>query len=1475
MPVIPQAAPVKLPSNIVSIKKAPKIQYYPKRSELDFIRNATSEDYDKKIAEITEKAKKLPKDTGKLSGVQQAHVEALGDVYDYRKSVLKALSDAITERTRILNQQKTKFAQDNAEVFLKKLVENATRAGAYEIEFERLQRIIEKGPSTKDYAPALAKIYKYRSETGLISNLRDIEAIKQRYEKTRPDIGQGAKEQLEEPETQLMKLLALQGGPKINKQGGIEKPSSAFSKIKHGAGVALTPIDKLFKIIQLPTSAMASTLKAGVNTVRFGQEALGPEETQKWALAEQKKQRMFMKQPGISPEKKSLHRQEVLKLRDIIQAKGDEINALYDKYYGRQDYATELKNILSLKKAVGFTEPLTAVEDLPGGAWLNKGWGPFKAKHLLGVGADIALNPLTYTMGALNPVSKLKGAGGRTFNQALSDLLLGAEHPELKNLSRIVEGLRVPGTAVAEGEETATGLLTKAGKAAKTTTPAQFFAKAIHAKPVMTDAEKMALWRYNTSKSLSQGIVGQTAKQGRKLARGVSKSEQRKVYGMMYDVANAPSEEAMGEAFRLAYAYANKTGQLALLKHNLQAMRDMSSAEIPAGFLQHIRPGYLPGIQQGKTNVFKRELENLKRGWRGESVMGEGDLATPIYQRAIPGRDVNLEMAMKRGGKGWEEISAEHPGFVKNPLEAISAREKTGLSRVLSNQSTKALVREGGLDQTAEVTARVMERASQYGEGVVNQLKFLSPEELKATDMFKSELRNFKQEMSKNGYRPMRYRTGNPKEGLGGGRVAEEPTREAVWVDQRLAEFIAGTPGKRGIGPYSLSSARYPTSTLGKAIRKPTDFWRKLATTWMGPKYFLTRGMGDPFRAYEGGLFPGGKDVLNSLRMMVGRTPGDIKLSTGKTLAGADAEALVRGLDVSAGGMLYGQGKNLYNPWTKFWNTVNTKQQEFYRQAEFLKGLRKTGEPGSALEALNRVGFNFQDLAAAEARYGKSIAPFYAWSRKNVPFQLGTALKNPGAFVPIAAGQTALENRAPGQEPNWLESMLTPDYIKNQGYLQNVLTTGGMPTSVMPKLPYQSLNFLPNLLDNPEEISFMGNPIVSMAAELALGKTRTGETLRGGLNPQTAPDLRPISDPFGELLSKVGLATQGVDERTGKPVWKIASKLDWLMKALPPLQAANQMMRTDVPSRAATVLSKLLPTDIRPVDYQRGYLGKLSDTKQRQQTFFENLQSRGGVSTKGPGRYDFTEMMLPPGPQFIYQLLKQQGLPKTDENIQRLYDAITKEGQEEKLISPMPWGTPEDVRQAYNRKRLYSYNQAAMTPEQIAAWQAHADTLSGGGGGYWGSGRRTTGRIKKVKTTKVKIPNSRGLPISGLGSLAGSTGSALGIPPLGLPAAPNLPNQPNSLQYMVNMLSGAQTAPTAPAGGLTHTTGSTDMGLPPDMAASLQQIMSAFFAQNGGATPANLAAFQAMMQQQGISSPQIMALIQQVYSSMQGGVPVG
>jgi len=64
------------------------------------------------------------------------------------------------------------------------------------------------------------------------------------------------------------------------------------------------------------------------------------------------------------------------------------------------------------------------------------------------------------------------------------------------------------------------------------------------------------------------------------------------------------------------------------------------------------------------------------------------------------------------------------------------------------------------------------------------------------------------------------------------------------------------------------------------------------------------------------------------------------------------------------------------------------------------------------------------------------------------------------------------------------------------------------------------------------------------------------------------------------------------------------------------------------------------------------------------------------------------------------------------------------------------------------------------------------------------------------------------------------------------------------------------------------------MGLPAEMAASLHQMMSNFFAQNGGATPENLAAFRSMLAQQGISSPTVTALMQQIFASMQGGVPV-
>jgi hypothetical protein len=228
----------------------------------------------------------------------------------------------------------------------------------------------------------------------------------------------------------------------------------------------------------------------------------------------------------------------------------------------------------------------------------------------------------------------------------------------------------------------------------------------------------------------------------------------------------------------------------------------------------------------------------------------------------------------------------------------------------------------------------------------------------------------------------------------------------------------------------------------------------------------------------------------------------------------------------------------------------------------------------------------------------------------------------------------------------------------------------------------------------------------------------------------------------------------------------------------------------------------------------------------------------------------------------------------TPENVQKIYEAMQADNQTDKLYSPMPWGTPEDVKNAYKKGYIYSYNRPNMTPEQIATVEAQATGgKGGGGGGYWGSGRRTTGKVKKVKTTKVKLPKVKQLPITTASRISPAPMAGMANPPIGLPAAPNVAAPSNNLTQLVNMLSGPQRAPVTPAGGQTHTT-TPDMGLPAEMAFSLHQMMANFFAQNGGATPENLAAFRSMLAQQGISSPTVTALMQQIFASMQGGVPV-
>lgn len=1538
------------------LKKPEKESPYPTRKIMDPWTTDQTKDYDKQIDDLSAKIDSLKQDTGGFTGVQNEWLDALNKVYGDRKTVLTSLRDVTLDTGRVKNELTKRLATSRDYAYLKQLKEDADRAKTYEDQFANLQQGVEAGPESKVYAPALAAVNAFDSESYLISTNRQIKAVVDRYQNDpqKRETVENLAKAMKSPDSQMLNELTLGGGPKFDLHGHVEGPGTG-GKILKGGGIAgktaLTVAQKYLNFASIPT---ALPVKLWTDIVRGENLGNQQEDALKSVAMEQGIVNMYNKvlheHPERAPRLRPIIDEHVAKMQTYlggVESIGQQVEAV-------PSTGKTFADTLKLKNSASYTGLINELGNMEPGSGPSKFLK--KVAPYFGMALDITTNPATYATGG-STASRLAGPLGAKYNSALLKMTQGVEHPAIQEVARIAEKLHTPATAVNKALDVATGgiasLPGRLAGAAKNqmVSHGAGMAKTFHAQPFMTEAEKMALWDYNLGKSLTGGIVSQTYKTGKKLSKQGEKKAQRDVYGGFYDIAgkNKTGHE-LGKAYEEAYAKANKSGNLDWITHDLNAMRDIKDMEVPAGFLQHERAAYLPGVLGKDRSALgqfgKNELDRIKQGWRGESAT----LTDP--ESAL--RRFNPELG--RSGETFADISAAHPGFVKNPQMAIASRERYGLSRVLGGsgahplgeQGTKALVDEGGLLESAEVTSRLLAKEHDAGGELASYLTSMDPKVLHRTELYKTELKAFRSEMKDSGAVKMSTREGNPVDKLareqmpieyrnlpveelqampsyqsfvkqiearlGPGAVAGKPTIDNVWIQKRLADFISNR--KTG-----LSAAHYPTSKLGKIVRKPTDFWRKMATVYMGPKYFLRRAIGDPDRAYKGGIFPSIGDMAGSRRISRGGTPRDLKLSTGKKLSGADAATLTRNLDIKVGGQLWGEGKKLsgINPWTKLWQGAVNKQQEFFRQAEFLKALRKTGEPGSALEAVNRTAFNFGDLSAAEGRLGKSIQPFYAWNRKNVPFQYSAALHNPGGFVPEAALVHALT----GKQPNALENFLLPDYVKKAGYIPTNLDSNGQPTFINPQLPSSGMNVIPNFLGDPSDITYTGNPVISGVAEMLMGKTRTGEDLTTG--------TRPVSGPFGHLmhstsdvldkmdkmpwLGKIpGLgkladmvdAKQGVDSE-GNTVWKASPYGAWGLQQIPPAQAANQMLRTDVTDRGQRIASRILPMDILPMNYKKQAHNKVIEDNLKKKAMLDTLDSLKGLNLKGIPGFKMEPLKTPPSPTMLKELDKyNEVLNRLPENIRNLpyeqlietpeYKAVNKQVgkepipqgrldqlnaayQQNNLLSPMPGATLADVQNAGKRGYVYSYNKALMTPDQLAAAAAQA-TGSGGGGGWGrrggGGGRRGGGghgggsaKAKAVKAVKYK-KQAKGKKLSSVISAGAAlpasvvANAQIPLPSGGGQGGGQQQASAPSLQSLIAQMSAGQGRAALPAA---HVPRSTAGGIPPELSAAIQRMLSTFLAGRGGP---EATALRSLIEQQGVMSPQVLAMLQQFYNSSAG-----
>lgn len=119
-------------------------------------------------------------------------------------------------------------------------------------------------------------------------------------------------------------------------------------------------------------------------------------------------------------------------------------------------------------------------------------------------------------------------------------------------------------------------------------------------------------------------------------------------------------------------------------------------------------------------------------------------------------------------------------------------------------------------------------------------------------------------------------------------------------------------------------------------------------------------------------------------------------------------------------------------------------QENNARGAHFLDKLEKTGDPQTAIASMNKYLFDYENgLTDWEQEYARTVIPFYAWMRFNIPLQIQSMLEDPGRYAKIPKFMDAVEDVT----AEWRD-IPTPDYYTDLHAVRlPIIMKGNPPTS--------------------------------------------------------------------------------------------------------------------------------------------------------------------------------------------------------------------------------------------------------------------------------------------------------------------------------------------------------------------------------------------------------------------------------------------
>lgn len=269
----------------------------------------------------------------------------------------------------------------------------------------------------------------------------------------------------------------------------------------------------------------------------------------------------------------------------------------------------------------------------------------------------------------------------------------------------------------------------------------------------------------------------------------------------------------------------------------------------------------------------------------------------------------------------------------------------------------------------------------------------------------------------------------------------------------------------------ALEKTYFSYSKLGP-LQDALRMWNKTQNvlkgtlTYINPAFHSRNAVSNIWLALQGGL-RNPLSIIKGYRIMGKAGKLQAKGLTGEKLykaLGADGKLFKEFVDEALGGtgQFYGDIEKTLKgqPWLFELGGKAGNFVEDSGKMALYSDLRKQGFTKEAAAAeVRKFLFDYGDLTDVERVLFKSVVPFYAWMRNNIPMQLAMLIQKPGTVSVVGKAKTAIESMVDGEPmnedllPDWMREGFNVFLGENSEGLKNYLALQGwLPTIDLSKI---------------------------------------------------------------------------------------------------------------------------------------------------------------------------------------------------------------------------------------------------------------------------------------------------------------------------------------------------------------------------------------------------------------------------------------